>query len=135
MTRNDLRELESERRRALWALANIPPGDPKAFDFLAVLNDLDHQERHSASGTDKPLELNAVCDAVPIKRHHSGVDIVLERDIPEPWRERFLQASIGSTRLPDGPYARDWEKFLSEWEVEMRHLAMHRAARRDLGID
>jgi len=135
MTRNDLRELESERRRALWALANLSPADPKVSNLLTILDDLDRQERHSASGTDKRLELNAVRDAVPIKRHHSGIDIVLERDIPEPWRERFLQASIGSTRLPDGPYARDWKKFLSEWESEMRHLALHRAARRDLGID
>ncbi|MEE4104494.1 hypothetical protein V2I78_10400 [Pseudomonas viridiflava] len=135
MTRNDLRELESERRRALWALANVPPGDLKALIHLAVLDDLDHQERHSASSTDKPLELNEVRDSVPVHHHQSGIDIVLEIDIPQPWRERFLQASIGSTRLPDGPYARDWEKFLSEWESEMRHLALHRAARRDLGID
>jgi hypothetical protein len=135
MTRSDLRELESERRRALWALANIPPGDLKALIHLAVLDDLDLQERHSASGTDKPLELNAIRDAVPVKRQHSGIDIVLELDIPEPWRERFFQASIGSTRLPDGPYARDWEKFLGDWESEMRHLALHRAARRNLGID
>lgn len=135
MTSDELRALESTRRRALWELASFSPGDPKASRPLIILDDLDRQERHSASGTDKRLELNAVRDAVPIKRHHSGIDIVLERDIPEPWRERFLQASIGSTRLPDGPYARDWKKFLSEWEVEMRHLAMHRAARRDLGID
>ena len=135
MNQDERRTLEGARRRSLWALANIHPGDPKASNLLTILGDLDDQERHSASSTDKPCELNAVRDAVPIKRHPSSIDIVLERDIPEPWRERFLQASIGSTRLPDGPYARDWEKFLSEWEVEMRHLAMHRAARRDLGID
>ncbi|MDY0937998.1 hypothetical protein [Pseudomonas viridiflava] len=135
MTRNDLRKLESGRRRALWALASVPPGDPNALVRLAVLDDVDLQELNSASSTGKPLELHAVRDAVPIKRHHSGIDIILELDIPEPWRERFFQASIGSTRLPDGPYARDWEKFMGEWESEMRHLALHRAARRDLGID
>jgi len=108
MTRNDLRELESERRRALWALASVPPGDLKALIHLAVL---DHQERQSASGTDKPLELDAIRDAVAIKRHHSGIDIVLEIDIPQPWRERFFQASIGSTRLTDGPYAKTGKSF------------------------
>jgi hypothetical protein len=135
MTRNDLRELESERRRALWALANLSTGDPKASGLLIILDDLEQRERNGAPYSDKPLELNAVRDAVPIKRHHSGIYMVLERDIPEPWRERFFQASIGSTRLTDGPYARDWEKFMSEWESEMRHLAFHRTARRNLGID
>jgi hypothetical protein len=135
MTNDELRALESTRRRALWELASLSPGDPKAFNLLTTLDDLDHQDRHSASITDKPLELHEVRDSVQVERHQSGIDIVLELDIPEPWRERFLQASIGSTRLPDGPYARDWEKFLSEWESEMRHLALHRAARRNLGID
>lgn len=59
---------------------------------------------------------------------HSGIDIILEQTIPQPWRERFHQASIGSTRLIDGPYARDLDKFLVGWEAEMRHLEAHRAA-------
>ena len=125
MTSDELRALEITRRRALWELASLSPGDPKASRLLIILDDLDHQERHSAPVTDKPLELDAVRDAVPIKRHHSGVDIVLEIDIPQPWRERFLQASIGSTWLPEGPYARDWKKFLAEWEREMQHLHNH----------
>ena len=125
MTSDELRALESTRRRALWELASFSPGDPKASRLLIILDDLDHQECHSASFTEKPLELNAVRDSVPIKHHHSGIDIVLERDIPEPWRERFLQASIGSTRFREGPYARDWEKFLVEWELEMQHLHNH----------
>jgi hypothetical protein len=54
---------------------------------------------------------------------------VLELTIPQPWRERFQQASIGSTRVVEGPYATDWEKFLARWEAEMRHLEQHRAAR------
>lgn len=135
MTHDELRKLEGVRRRALWAIANLKPRDSKASNLLTILDDLDHQERHSASSADKPLELNAIRDSVPIKHHHSGIDIVLEINIPDPWRERFFQASIGSTRVPDGPYARDWEKFLSEWESEMRHLALHRAAKRNLGID
>jgi len=56
--------------------------------------------------------------------------IVREASIPQPWRERFLQASVGSTRLVDGLYAHDWEKFLSEWQAEMKRVDVHRAARR-----
>ncbi|WP_122555580.1 hypothetical protein [Pseudomonas viridiflava] len=128
MNRIDLRELESGRRRALWALANLSIGDPKAFTLLTILDDLDHLERHSASSTDKPLELNAVRDSVPVQ-HHCSIDIIFERDIPQPWRERFLQASVGSTRTPDGPYAKNWYKFLRGWDAEMRHLQHHRIER------
>jgi hypothetical protein len=127
MTHDELRELETTRRKALWVLANLPPGDLKASDALAILDDLDDEERNGTSPTGKQLELAEVRDSVPVLHHHSGIDIVLERNIPQPWRERFLQASIGSTRLPDGPYAWDWEKFLIEWEVEMAHLENHRA--------
>ncbi|VVP59061.1 hypothetical protein PS838_05983 [Pseudomonas fluorescens] len=95
MTRNELSKLEATRRKALWGLANLPPGDPKASDTLAILDDLDDQERNDTSPTKKPLELNAVRDSVQVERHHSGIDIVLELNIPQPWRERFLQASIG----------------------------------------
>ncbi|MNW11484.1 hypothetical protein D3C71_2089550 [compost metagenome] len=63
-----------------------------------------------------------------MKRLHSGIDIVLELNIPELWRERFFQASIGSTRLVDGLYATDWKKFLAAWEAEMQHLEAHRTA-------
>lgn len=128
MTADELREHERTRRRALWALASLHPGDSIALGFLAILDDLDDQERSSTAVVHEPLELNEVRDYVRIKRHPSGIDIVMESDIPEPWRERFSQASIGSTRLPEGPYARDWEKFLTGWEHEMQHLQDHRAA-------
>lgn len=57
--------------------------------------------------TDQPLEFEQLRYSVSVERHHSGIEIVVELSIPEPWRERFLQASIGSTRLVDGPYATD----------------------------
>lgn len=128
MTSEELCELERVRRRALWALASFHPGDPMALGVLAILDDLDGQERSSTAPTHSPLELNEVRDFVRIKRHPSGIDIVLELDIPEPWRARFSQASIGSTRVFEGPYARDWDRFLTEWEREMQHLQNHRAA-------
>ncbi|WP_339100178.1 hypothetical protein WKQ99_18030 [Pseudomonas atacamensis] len=129
MTHDELCQLEGARRRALWALASLRPGDPHAFDLLVILDDLDDQERNNTPCSDKPLELIEVRNSVSVMRHNSGVDIIFERDIPQPWRERFLQASIGSTKIPDGPYATDWEKFLVEWEREMQHLQDHRLAK------
>ena len=116
-------------------LASLVPGDLKLAYTLAILEDLDRQERSGAASIDKSLELNEVREPVLAQSHHSGIDVILERTIPQPWRERFLQASIGSTRLFDGPYAADWDKFLIGWEAEMRHLQQHRTASRKRGID
>ena len=129
MTHDELRQLEGARRRTLWALACLRPGDPTASDLLAILDDLDDQERNDTPSSDKPLDLIQVRNSVSVMRHNSGIIIILEQTIPQPWRERFYQASIGSTRLIDGPYASDWDKFLASWEAEMRHLEQHRAAR------
>lgn len=128
MTSKELSELERARRRALWALASLHPGDSMALGVLAILDDLDDQERSSTAFVHEPLDLNKIRHSAPVKRYHSGTDIVLEQEIPQPWRERFLQASVGSTRLPEGPYAHDWQKFLVEWEREMQHLQNHRVA-------
>ncbi|MEN5312547.1 hypothetical protein [Pseudomonas koreensis] len=128
MTHDELRELEKARRKTLWALASLHLGDPNASEPLAILDHLGDLEQNSTVSTLELLDLNMVRDSVPVKRHPSGIDIVLELEIPEPWRERFLQASIGSTRLPEGAYACDWEKFLAEWELEMQHLQNHRDA-------
>lgn len=135
MPRDELRELEAKRRKALWMLANITPGDSKAFDALSILDDLELQERKDSPHTDKVLELKRVRDCVTVQHYHSGIDIILEQTIPQPWRERFHQASIGSTRLVDGPYTSDWDKFLDGWDAEMRHLEQHRLARCKLGTD
>lgn len=129
MTCDLLRERERARRRALWALASLHPGDSNASDLLAILDDLDDQERNDTPCSDRLLELTEVRNSVSVMRHNSGIDIILERDIPQPWRERFYQASVGSTRLVDGPYASGWDKFLASWEAEMRHLEQHRAVR------
>ncbi|PIB52097.1 hypothetical protein ALQ04_00364 [Pseudomonas cichorii] len=128
MSYDELRELEKVRRRALWALASLHPGSPDASEPIAILDHLDVQEQSSPPSTGTPIGLKEVRHSVQAQHHHSGIDIVLEHDIPQPWRERFLQASIGSTRLADGPYATDWEKFLDEWEREMQHLHNHRVA-------
>jgi len=128
MTCDLLRERERTRRRVLWALATLQPGDSNAPDLLAILNDLDDQEQNDTPCSDKPLDLIQVRNSVSVMRHNSGINIILEQTIPQPWRERFYQASVGSTRLVDGPYASGWDKFLTEWEREMQHLKNHRAA-------
>lgn len=127
---DDLRTRESVRRKALWTLSHLVPGDPQAAAILNVLDDIEDQERVDLHHSNPHLDIDAARKAVLIERHSSGINIVDEARIPQPWRERFLQASIGSTRLIDAPYARDWEKFLAQWQVEMQHLAAHKIARR-----
>ena len=126
---DDLRTRESLRRKALWALSHLMPGDLKAAEILDVLEDIDDQEHVELNRHLPRQDIDDARKAVLIERHSSGIRIVRESSIPQPWRERFLQASIGSTRLEDGLYAHDWEKFLSEWQAEMKRVDVHRAAR------
>ncbi|MDD1984801.1 hypothetical protein NP546_25315 [Pseudomonas asiatica] len=118
----DVIEGERQLRRLLWALSAFQPGDPKAIVLLqemhAVEQDLD----------DVALSCKHLLDQVTTSAHTSGRRIVDELTIPSPWRERFAQASVGSTRLAAGPYLHDLEKFVDEWEKEMRHLETHRQA-------
>lgn len=128
---DDLRTLGSVRRKALWTLSHLVPGDPQAVAILNVLDDIEDQERVDLNQSHPHLDIDAVRKAVLIERHSSGINIVDEASIPQQWRERFLQASIGSTRLVDGPYAHDWDKFLTQWQVEMKHVVAHMSARRE----
>ena len=135
----DLRHLEKARRKALWALAPFSPGDTQALKVLHVLEDVELREAHLISSPESVLTAEQLRSVIPTEPHPIGCRIVREESIPQPWRERFLQASIGSTRVPDGPYAADWYKFLSKWEAEMLHLKEHRAAQAvrlelDLGL-
>lgn len=58
-----------------------------------------------------------------VEAHPIGCSIVRE----QPWRERFLCACVESTRVSEGSYAPDWDKFFNEWRNEMRLLERHRA--------
>lgn len=84
MNCDEVRELERTRRKALWALASLHPGDPNAFELLIILDSLDAVERDSRPSTDKALELSEARDVVSVKRHNSGIDIVSGLDIPQP---------------------------------------------------
>lgn len=120
----DLIEGERRFRRLLWALSDLRPGDPKA---VAVLQELDLVERDLC---DVSLSCKHLLDLVTKSPRSSGRLVVDEHAIPMPWRERFAQASIGSTRVATGPYFDDLEKFVEEWGREMTHLQAHRDAAR-----
>lgn len=124
---DDLHLLEAARRKALWALAHLIPGDPRAEAVIQVLDDIEHQEQSSPIYR-QALDADEVLNLVPSEPHPIGMAIVRDENIPQPWRERFECASRGSTRVAEGAYLSDWLKFISVWHQEMTHLERHRAA-------
>lgn len=103
---NQVRRLEVAKRRALWALADLRPGDEL-----------------TGQGMFNVIEIQS----------NSGQRLVIEDSMPEPWRQRFSAASVGSTRLAAGPYLRDFQKFVMSWNDEMEHLKAHRESRQEGG--
>ncbi|WP_054881399.1 hypothetical protein [Pseudomonas sp. NBRC 111128] len=134
MSQEKIRSREARRRKALWKLASLKPGHPEAAALIAILNSISLEE-HGDPDFDLVLALEELRISVAIRRHPSGKEIVCDSEIPQPWRERFLQASLGSTRLVEGFYADDWKKFLREWDAEMWHLEAHKAATPNRSVD
>lgn len=124
---DDLHLLEVARRKALWALAHLIPGDPRADAVIQVLDDIEYQEQ-SLSIYRQALGADEVLNLVPSEPHPIGIAIVRDENIPQPWRERFECASRGSTRVAEGAYLGNWQKFVSEWKAEMAHVERHRNA-------
>lgn len=114
MSEEKVRARELTRRQALWKLASLKPGHPEAVPLVAILERISIEE-HNDAVFEPALTLDIVSLSVPTRRSSSGKEIVRESDIQQPWRERFLQASSGSTRLVEGFYANDWKNFLLEW--------------------
>ncbi|EPJ8755484.1 hypothetical protein SBH91_002591 [Pseudomonas putida] len=123
---SQVRRLEIAKRRALWVLADLRPGDARAELPLLELDEVDQALDEFLSGDE--LTGQELINAIEIQSH-SGQRLVIENSIPEPWRQRFAAASVGSTRLAAGPYFRDFEKFVMSWNDEMAHLEAHRASR------
>lgn len=123
---DSLHSRESRRRRALWTLAHLEPGDPRAPCVLRVLEDIDQQEK-AWLGSVRIATVEEVANQVASEPHPIGTLIVPDEAIPEPWRERFVCASYGSTRVSEGAYLHDWLKFIAKWKQEMAHLERHRA--------
>jgi hypothetical protein len=120
---------EQARRRALWGMGRFEPGQSGAIVLLHMLDQIEREDLVDPIGdfyASTPSDLSSL---VPINKLNGRLDYVFENDIPEPWRERFIQASLGSTKPLDGWFARDWLKFLNLWQAEMNHLAMHRKTR------
>lgn len=125
---NDIHKRETHRRRALWRLAALAPGDTAAFELIQLLDEVDQAELDDDSLGTMILGVEEVLVQVQVQvePHPSTISIVKVEEIPQPWRSRFLAASIGSTRVTEGFYAHDWHSFLRKWQAEMRHVAEHR---------
>jgi hypothetical protein len=125
MTPDNLQDRETSRRKALWTLAHLQPGDPKAVAVIQVLDDIAVQDEESANDT---VRINALRNVIETEARSNGLQIIREASIPQRWRERFLQASRGSTRHIEGPYLHDFQKFITLWKRENDHLDAHRIA-------
>ena len=133
MATNNIYQREMARRKALWELARFAPGDSMAESTLAVLDDIDAQDSDNSHLSGRALSIDEVANSVPEEELPSGIWIVREAGIPQPWLERFRCASVGSTRVVEGPYATDWKKFLRKWKTEICHLDEHRFVRAKRG--
>ncbi|MFU6844179.1 hypothetical protein ACM77K_03615 [Pseudomonas aeruginosa] len=116
--RDDLKAREEARRQALWSLG----ADERKADAVATLLTIWKLDRDYPLGTAAGLSTECVENLVPITPDPGGTQLVRPVDIPEPWATRFAVASYGSTRVLDGYYARDWEKFLSLWPGEAERI-------------
>lgn len=109
---------EQARREALWNLENpMPAQREQALKTLALI---EHLDRRSPIGDGTKLTTEDLRKSVRIRPSSPGVIArVIESEIPQPWRERFQQASTGSTKASqDTAYAHDWLKFLDLWDKE-----------------
>ncbi len=114
--RDSLFYREQARRKALWNLQN-PGRREKALKTLALI---DHLDRRSPIGDGVKLTTADLRTNVRIVPASAGtIAQVIESEIPQPWRERFQHAAVGSTRQSqDTAYAHDWLKFLESWDNE-----------------
>jgi inhibitor of KinA sporulation pathway (predicted exonuclease) len=116
--RDSLFYREKARREALW-LSLIQDPEQRA-QILKTLALIEHLDRRSPIGDGTKLTTAELRKSVRIVPYSSGtIAHVIESEIPQPWRERFQQASAGSTKgSKDTAYAHDWLKFLEFWDKE-----------------
>lgn len=130
---NRLWQRERKRRHALWDLERLQPGSDRAIQYLAILDEIECEDRDDPIGDAVAMSVEELQKRVPeteiVGVSGSHFVVVLDEHIPEPWKTRFEEASTGSTRLRQGSYAIDWRRFLRLWAVEMQHLAAHREMR------
>lgn len=133
---NDTKRLwqrERRRRHALWDLEQLQPGADRAIQYLAILDEIEREDRDDPIGDAVAMSIEELRERVPeteiVGVSGSHFVVVLDEHMPEPWKTRLEEASAGSTRLRQGCYARDWRRFLRLWIAEMQHLAAHREMR------
>ena len=124
-----LHDRERDRRDAIWRLEAIKPGSKTAEPFLESLAAIAELDESDPIGEAHALGIDDVFAMVPITSVPGWIDYIAYDDIPEPWCERFSQASTGSTATIRGSYAYDWEKFVRCWKVEMDMIVKHQLAR------
>ncbi|WP_454866875.1 hypothetical protein [Pseudomonas lini] len=122
---NELEARERKRRYAQWDLARLHPGSDQAKQHLAILDDIERRDREEPIGEAWAMSIDELREHVP-ETEILGMEgflyvVVLDQDIPEPWKSRFEEASYGSTRLKQGYYARDWRRFVGA-DVELTYV-------------
>jgi len=132
----ELEARERKRRYALWDLARLHPGTDQAKPLLAILDDIERRDREEPIGEAWAMTIDELREHVPeseiLGRDGHHFVVVLDEHIPEPWKNRFEEASPGSTRFRQGCYASDWHHFLRQWAREMKHLEAHRSTTLDI---
>lgn len=119
---------EHQRRDSIWRLELIKPGSESAEPYLRSLSEIRSADEIDPIGEASGLRVGEVFESVPITSVPGSIDYVSYDDIPEPWCERFIQASAGSTATIRGGYAGDWMKFIRLWSVEMEMIKRHQEA-------
>ena len=82
MDRNELHERETQRRRALWRLAGLKPGDSAALELIQALDEIEQAELDDASLATAILDVGEVLAQVPVEPHASTLSIVRVEAIP-----------------------------------------------------
>lgn len=123
---NDIWLRERERRKVLSQLADLMPGDRSARQILERLDELERLDREEPL-SECPLDLTQLA-GLPKEAHPVGCWIVLDQDIPQPWKSRFTVALGPATRVEEGFYLQDWADFLDGWERDLAHVEKHREA-------
>lgn len=124
-----LHDRERDRRDAIWRLEAMTPGSKTTEPFLETLAAIAELDESDPIGEAFAMGIDEVFEIVPVTSVPGWIDYIACDDIPEPWSERFSQASTGSTATIRGNYAKDWEKFVRCWKVEMSMIAKHELAR------
>lgn len=121
---NEIWQRERDRRKAIWQLADLQPGDRRARPILQQLAELERLD-HEQPLSDCALDLQQLRE-LPNEQHPIGFNIIRDAYIPQPWLSRFAIAMGPISRVIEGVYWHDWTDFLDAWVKENDHLLKHR---------